>query len=276
MKSLHRIKIDIFKVSYRLCRPYQEKIDDFYEDGGIRFQWDMIRQAYLLGNDSTLAAICGDCPLNLTYQPEGCLTEVQGINIFLKVLLKLKPEAELLKYSLFDDILDVDATRQLLSDVEEAQALLQKIKWPIAQVFCQGAPLGERDQHGTILPIFYEWDGEEEDNFSFGSEGYFWGRTQEGIVVKDNFGNRIDMVFKRLFKEGFGVYGESQEGKLHTFIPVMGHFPSWDDPGARKGSELIATEIPAEVVFKDLLEALAVFCQEALRNNTGLQFTYLG
>jgi hypothetical protein len=276
MKSLHRIKLDVFQVSYRHCRPYMEKIDDFYESGAPRFQWDMIRQAYMLRNDSTLPAICGDCPLNLTYQPEGCQSEVLGINIFLKVLTKFKAEAELLKYNLYDDILDVDSTRRLLADIEEADQLLQKLKWPIAQVYFKGAPVGEKGPDGALHPIYYEWDGEEEDNYSQGSEGYFWGRTQEGIVVKDSFGNRIDMVFKRLFKEGFGIYGESLEGKLHTFIPVMGHFPSWDDIGPRRNSELIATEIQAEIVFKDLLNIMTVFCQEALRNNTGLQFTYLG
>ena len=47
MQTWHKIRLDVYRVSYRACRPYQEKIDDFYDNGKIRFQWDMIRQAYL-------------------------------------------------------------------------------------------------------------------------------------------------------------------------------------------------------------------------------------
>jgi len=62
MQTYHRLKIDISRVSYRICRPYQEKIDDFYESGKIRFQWDMIRQAYLLSGeqDALLSRMTSD------------------------------------------------------------------------------------------------------------------------------------------------------------------------------------------------------------------------
>ncbi len=272
MKSLHKIKLDIFKVSYRLCRPYQEKIDDFYDDGGIRFQWDMIKQAHMLRSDQTLPAICGDCPLNLYYTAEGCQGDLEGLAVFLKVLARFKPDAELLKYELFDDILDVDAVRRMLGEILDAENFLEKMKWPIAQVFYGGVPVSYQHSDGLTRYIFYEWEGEEEETFTQGSEGYFWGRSQDGIVVKDNFGNRITGVFKRLYREGFGVYGEYSDGKLHTFVPVMGHFPSWDDIEPGRKSELIATELAAPIVFYDVLQILKIFSQEALKNNTGIHF----
>lgn len=276
MKTYHRIKIDIPRVSYRTCRPYQEKIDDFYESGKIRFQWDMIKQAFLLGQDSTLPVICSQCPLNIFQQPEGCQGDIVGLNIFLKVLARFKADAELLKYQLFDDILDIDGTRNLLNDMLESREYLEKLDWPVAQVHFKGVPVTYTGEDGIARNIFYEWDGEEEETYPHGQEGYFWGRSQEGIVVKDNFGNKMPFVFNKLYKEGFGVYGASADGRVHTFVPVMGHFPSWDDVEPGRQSELMATEIKASLVFGDILDILRLFSQEALKNNTGLSILSLG
>ncbi|MDQ7824496.1 MAG: hypothetical protein RDV48_16965 [Candidatus Eremiobacteraeota bacterium] len=276
MKSIHRIKLDIFKVSYRICRPYQEKIDDFYEDGKIRFQWDMIKQAHLLGNDTTLPAVCTSCPLNIYCQAEGCQGEILGMNIFLRVLSRIKPDASLFQYSLLYDVLDIEATRRLYQDITETEGFLEKLKWPIAQVFYGSMPVSYDRGDGTYRFIFYEWEGEEEETYPQGSEGYFWGRSQEGIAVKDNFGNRMPYIFSKIYKEGFGVYGLSLDGMLHAFVPVMGHFPSWDDIDPRRNSELVATEAPASMVFKDTIDTLKIFAQEAMKHNTGLVFECVG
>jgi hypothetical protein len=273
MKSFHRIKLDIFKVGYRSCRPYQEKIDDFYEDGRIRFQWDMIKQAYMLGQEATLPAVCGECPINIFYQAEGCIGDIEGLNVFLRVFTRFKPDAEILKYTFIDDVLDVDATRHLMTDLADFEKFIEKLKWPVAQVFFKNIPVYYTHADGSLRTIFYEWEGEEDDNYSQGTEGYFWGRSQEGIVVKDSFGNRTPLIFKKLYKMGFGVYGESVEGKNHVFTPIMGQFPSWDDTEPRRESELVATEMPADVVFKDIMDMLTLFATEALKNNTGIQIT---
>ena len=113
MQTWHDLKLDIFRVSYRACRPYQEKIDDFYDNGKIRFQWDMIRQAYIMAGDQTLPAICEQCPLNIKQTCEGCHTEIEGLPAFLNILVKYMPESVLLNYKLYHDFIDIDIVRQL-------------------------------------------------------------------------------------------------------------------------------------------------------------------
>lgn len=270
MQTWHKIKTDIYRVSYRTCRPYQEKIDDFYDNGKIRFQWDMIRQAYLLADDQTLPAICGQCPLNIRLVCEGCQIEIDGIPTFMNVVTKYMPESILLNYKLQDDILDMDVVRQLYNEMIEFEKLLDTIDWPVAKVLTNGSPVLYPDENGRESELFYPWEGEEDDTYPQGSEAYYWGRNKSGILVKDSFGNKAPYPFVRLYKEGFGVYGVSETGKLHTFVPVMGKFPSWNNADGYGGQELVAAEEKASVVFRRQLDTIIVFAEEAMKNNTGL------
>lgn len=270
MKSFHRLKLDIYKVSYRICRPYQEKIDDFYESGKIRFQWDMIRQAYLLSNEQTLPAICSQCPLNIKGRPEGCQMELEELNTFVNVLGQLMPEATILNFNLYDDVLDMETVRLIYNDFLEADQTLAAKQWPVARVCNQGQQVLIYDEDGNETELFYPWDGSEEESYPQGNEAYFWGRNPDGILVKDSFGNRAPFPFAKLYREGYGVYGMSYEGQLHTFIPVMSRFPSWNDQYGNGGQELIAGEMPASHVFKRILDSFILFCEEGMKNNTGI------
>lgn len=272
MQTWHKIKLDVYRVSYRACRPYQEKIDDFYDNGKIRFQWDMIRQAYLMAGEQTLPAICAQCPLNLRLDCEGCQIEIDGLSAFLNLTVKYMPESVLLNYRLQYDFLDIDIVRQLYKEMLEFEKMLADIKWPVARVLNGDSPVMIPDGTGGGNPLYYPWEGEEEETFPFGSDSYYWGMNKDGIVVKDSFGNKAPYSFKKLYKQGFGVYGISDTGKMHTFVPVLGKFPSWSDPSGFTGSELVADEEKASLVFAKQLNTIIVFAEEAMKNNTGLLF----
>ncbi len=275
MSTYHRLKVDISRVSYRICRPYQEKIDDFYESGKIRFQWDMIRQAYLLSNEQTLPAVCSQCPLNIRLLPEGCQTDLEGMQIFLNVIAKYMPEAVLLNHDLAYDVFDIDITRQLYNDFLELEKILAEVDWPTALVCNEGEPVIIEDEDGMPTELFYPWEGYDEDTYPEGTEAYYWGRNKDGILVKDSFGNRAPFPFVKLYKEGFGVYGLSESGQMHTFVPVMGRFPSWNDRYGNGGQELIVSHEKASKVFRRHLNNLIVFAEEAMKNNTGLIIEHL-
>ncbi len=275
MQTWHKIKLDIYRVSYRSCRPYQEKIDDFYDNGKIRFQWDMMKQAYLMAGDQTFPAVCSQCPLNLRLVCEGCNMEIDGLFSFLNVLVQYMPECILLNYKLQDDFLDIDIVRQLYNEMIDLEKQLEKVDWPVARVMNGDSPVLAPDGQDGEQELFYPWEGEDEDTYPYGSESYYWGRSKDGIIVKDSFGNKAPYTFSKLYKEGFGVYGVSTDGKLHTFVPVMGKFPIWSNPEGYGGQELVADIKKASVVFRKQLNAIIVFAEEAMKNNTGLIFEQL-
>ena len=275
MQTWHDLKLDIFRVSYRACRPYQEKIDDFYDNGKIRFQWDMIRQAYIMAGDQTLPAICEQCPLNIKQTCEGCHTEIEGLPAFLNILVKYMPESVLLNYKLYHDFIDIDIVRQLYNEMEDFRKLLDDVKWPVAKVMTDGQPVMVPDDTGGEHELFYPWEGEEDDTYPNGSDSYYWCRNKNGILVKDSFGNRAPYPFVKLYKEGFGVYGLTAEGKIHTFVPVLGKFPNWNNQDGYGGQELVASDEKASHVFKRQLDILGMFAEEAMKNNTGLIFEQL-
>ncbi len=275
MQTYHRLKLDISRVSYRICRPYQEKIDDFYESGKIRFQWDMIRQAYLLKSDQTLPAVCYNCPLNIRLLPEGCQTELENMPIFMNVVAAYMPEAVILNYNLEYDVFDIDVTRQLYNDLLELEKILENVDWPTAQVMLSGEQILIEDEDGNLTELFYPWEGYEEDTYPEGNEAYYWGRSKNGIVVKDSFGNKAPFTFTKLYKEGFGVYGMADTGQLHTFIPVMSKFPEWTNRNGIGGNELVISHQKASKVFTRHLNNLIVFAEEAMKNNTGIILEHL-
>ena len=189
--------------------------------------------------------------------------------------VKYMPESVLLNYRLQYDVLDIDVVRQLYKEMLEFEKQLEEVKWPVARVLNGGLPVMVPDGTGGEHPLYYPWEGEDEDTFPFGSDSYYWGMNGSGILVKDSFGNRAPYSFKKLYKEGFGVYGLSDTGKLHTFVPVMGRFPSWSDASGYGGDELVADEEKASLVFAKQLNTIIVFAEEAMKNNTGLIFEQL-
>lgn len=271
MRSVHEIKIDIFRVSHRSCRPYQERIVDFYEDGRPRFEWEKIRHKHILAGDPAIAEICTPCPLNIYQDVEGCTGRVDGLNIFIRVLSAFKPDSAFLGLSLAEDLLDLDTIKKLLVEVEEICDLLQSLKWPVAQVLWEGQPVTYQHIDGTPRELFYEWEGVEEETFPYGNEGYYWGRSQEGIVVKEIFGERVPYIFLRLWKDGRGVYGETLDHQVLPFVPVSGALPAWGDIDPSRNSELVASELPASIVFRDVLDSFMTFGKVAVRNVTGIQ-----
>lgn len=275
MQTYHRLKVDISRVSYRICRPYQEKIDDFYESGKIRFQWDMIRQAHLLSNDQTLPMVCAQCPLNIRLIPEGCQTELENLQIFLNVTAKYMPEALILNHDLSYHVFDIDEARQLYNDFLALEKILEDVEWPTALVCNNGEPVIVQNEDGMLTEFFYPWEGYDEDTYPEGSEAYYWGRNKSGILVKDSFGNQAPFPFVKLYKEGYGVYGESEAGQTHGFVPVMGKFPTWNDRYGNDGFELLASYEKGSKVFKRHLDNFIVFCEEAMKHNTGITLEHL-
>lgn len=275
MGTYHRLKLDISRVSYRICRPYQERIDDFYETGQIRFQWDMIRQAYLLSGEQTLPNVCYSCPLNIRLQPEGCQTELENMSIFLNMTAKYMPEAAILNYDLEYDEFDIEMTRQFYNDFLGLEKILEKVDWPTALVKADGEPVMIDDEDGEPTELFYPWEGYDEDTYPEGNVAYYWGRNNSGILVKDSFGNKAPYPFKRLMKTTYGVSGESDTGQIHSFVPVMGKFPAWNNRDGVDGDELVISTEKATKVFRRHLNNLIVFSQEAMKNNTGIVLEHL-
>jgi hypothetical protein len=270
LKSLHQMEIDIFKVQWRPCRVFQETISDYYLSGKPRFEWESMRQLWLVRGAGRFAQVCGPCPLCITPVPEGCKAKMEGLSTFLKVVESIAPGALFLRYGYDSIVFDFEATQDLWDDLLDIRHVMESTRWPIAHAFNDGEPSYIVRADGRISYVCYEWEGLEEDTYIYGNEGYVLSLTKSGINVKENFGNVFPDSYRRLYREGYSVYGENEEGKLTSFPPVKGKIPEWDAEASRRGGELVFLEPPLRDVYKDILGTLADYMKAALAAETGI------
>jgi hypothetical protein len=272
-RSLHLIEIDIFQIAYRPCRPFQERIAEYYQSGKARFEWDKMRQKNLIEGDQNIVRVCATCNLNLLQGMEGCKIRVEGLNTFVAMLARLRPDTVMTRYNFSDDLLGYDDTRDLLHELRELADWLPTVAWPVAQIFDRGQPRASGSQ---LRPYeFYEWEGSGE-TFIYSNPGYSVCLGKDGIIVRESLGAALPEVFLRVWKDGASVFGETIGGRLMPFLPVENLLPSWDEAGPYVMSELRFIEMSAMDIFGDIVESLLVWAPTALDHNTGLKISQVG
>lgn len=273
LRSRHLLEIDIFQVAYRPCRPYQEQIADFYNSGRPRFEWEKMRQKFLMEGNSAIVDVCASCGLNILAEMEGCRIRLDGLTTFVGIVAGLEPNTRLIHYSFSDDVLSRDETRTLHDEMERLSQSLSEVIWPVAQMYENGEPLPDPD--GTHATLFYEFEGGDQMTVIHTNRGFNVGLSRDGLMVVDRNGQTMPERFSRMWKENASVYGETIGGRQMPFLPVDNELPAWDDSHAFAHSEIRVLELPLLEVFADVVESLTVFSSVAVTNNTGLRFSLL-
>lgn len=271
-RTQHRIAIDFASVPFRGCRPYQEKIVEYGMTGRPLFEWDKMRERFFVYGFQTIQQICDPCPMNVFGGIEGCQGQVEGLTIFLKVLMHLKPDSPLFKHRFQNEYMAHDETRAFLTEMYKVQELMTATEWPVAQVLFDGYP---QEVEGPRGYLYYEWEGDEDETFIFSNEGYSVGIARDGLVVKDAAGHRQPFFFATLRREQTAVSGETAEGQVIAFDIVRDACPAWDDEPEYVNSELVYTRLPASDVFADVLNVFTACAEIALKHNTGLKIQLL-
>lgn len=272
-RSLHLIEIDIFQLAYRACRPFQERIADYYMSGRPRFEWEKLREKMLMEGDSGMVNVCASCGLNILAEAEGCKVRVEGLTTFLGIVAGLVPQTRLVGFSFSDDVLSRDDTRVLHEEIERLSLTMTEVMWPVAQIFVGGEPL--LDEAASCGVQFTEFLGGEAMTVLYSNRGYTVGLDKDGLVVAESLGSAMPERFVRVWKDGANVYGETVGGRLFPFMPIENELPAWDDSPIFASSELRLVELPLLDIFADVVESLLVFSSVALANNTGLRVQML-
>lgn len=274
MRSLHQLEIDIFGIPYRPCRPYQERIADYYNSGRPRFEWEKIRQKNLMEGDQTIVRVCSSCNLNILGGPEGCRIQVENLNVFLGAVSGFIPQTLLTRYTFEDDILSAEDTRLLNLEFKALAEALAGETWPVAQIFDEDEPRPSKP--GSIRPFeTYEWGGNDEHTFIFSNAGYTVAIGRTGLIVRESLGDAMPESFVRLWKEGASVFGETVGGRLVPFLPIKECLPAWDDSRTFVPSEIRFQEQPFLEVFGDLVDSFIGFSSVAISHGAGLKVSAL-
>lgn len=274
MRSLHQLEIDIFSIPYRPCRPYQERIADYYNSGRPRFEWEKIRQKNLMEGDQTIVRVCGSCNLNILGEPEGCRIQVENLNIFLGAVSALIPQTMLTRYTFQDDLISPEETRYVHQEFKTLSEALANETWPIAQIFDDDEP--RRSKPGSIRPYeTFEWAGNEDDTIIFSNAGYTVAIGRTGIVVRESLGEPLPESFVRLWKQSASVFGETVGGRRVPFLPIKECLPAWDDSRQFVPSELRYLDLSLLEVFGDVVDSFIGFSSVAMSHNAGLKVSAL-
>jgi len=265
-----QVEINIFNIPTRNCRFFQEQIYEYFDDGRARYEWDRIKQEYMLGRDYSIEEICGPCALNLLLQVEGCKGELFDFETFIRMLPNVKPDSLLLQKNILNAKFNEEETKQLVEEMENLQEACQNISWPVAQVFVDGQPAVSEESNKFDNLVFYEWSGHENKIFFSTNPGYHVGLTNEGIVLKKNYGETIPHNFVSLSRKGMRVVGTTQEGKTVPIPMNRAVLPEWWASNPGSNSELRFTSLPISGVFQDIFDMIIVFGQTALQYYTGI------
>lgn len=268
--SWHLIKLDIFNAFQRACKESQEKAVDSFEDGRLKYEWDILKESYFLKKNQTVANICKACALNLTSDYEGCQNKIPNLAPF-KILIKENdPESLLLKYEFTDDAFDYWQTRELLESAEKTKKILQKTTWPVAQIIYQDSALNQ--EKGSLI---YPWDGTSEEQLPYGNDGYRFGVSGTGIIVRRNYANILPQKFARLWWKDNQVFGTTQDDETIIFEPFGNLLPTWGLKDDYRGSELIFNSISCEIFFKETIKLLIDYLSCAQKNGTGVNISQI-
>ncbi|MFP4498510.1 MAG: hypothetical protein ACLFQV_09900 [Vulcanimicrobiota bacterium] len=269
-KIPYDVEINIGNIPTRYCRYYQEQIFDYYDDGRARFEWDRLRQDFMLGLDFTIEEVCSNCPLNIILDVEGCRGRLFDFDIFLRMLSNVKPDSLLFQKNIKNAEFSREETENLLQEMEQLQQYCKNITWPVAQVFCNDEPVQSEESVKYNQMVYYEWGGEEAPNFFASNQGYHAGITKEGIILKKNFGETLPNVFVSLSRKGLRMKGTDLEGNLVPVPMNRATLPDWWPEDPYKESELKFTSLPVSFIFYDIFNMIIVYGQMALQHYTGI------
>lgn len=274
-ETLHQISLNILDAPLRNCRPFQEKIVDSYDDGRLKFAWDIIKENYFTKQDQTLTEICQGCTLNIYLIEFGCRGEIYNLDHFINFLSIHLPEATLLKYKLISDTIDANSVQQINQELENFLPETKNILWPVAKVIFNNQPVLHTQHNGSEGPFFYPWSGKKEPEHTFGNEGYQLGISKEGIIVQRNYIQKLPYSFKQIWKKGSKVFGKTSTDDVICFEPQGGLLPAWDKADAERESELAFSSLSVHLVFKDILDTLTTFFKRAKDYNIGLEINQI-
>jgi hypothetical protein len=271
MKKIpYEVEINIAGVPNRNCRFCQEQVYEYQDTGRARFEWDRLRQEYIMGKDYTIEYICTPCPLNILLDIEGCRGDLFDFDIFIRMLPNIKPDSILLRKNTLNCTFDIDETRQLIEEMEILQENSWNLTWPVAQIYVNAEPVILEESTKYNNYVYYEWTGEDDHVFFTTNKGYHVGITRDGIILKKNYGETLPDVFISLVKKGMRTVGKNKEKSL---IPIPMHqaaAPEWwpDNPGLE--TELKFTSLPIPGVFQDIFNMIIIFGRTALSESTGI------
>ncbi len=266
-----KIEINISQVPNRFCRFYQEQIYEYTAEGKARFEWDRIKQEYIIYQNPTILDVCDPCPLNILLEAEGCKGELYEFDTFLKVLGIVKHDSIILQKNALNCEFTSEETEQLIREMEDLQDQGKMLTWPVAQVFfADGSPAVSEESFKSKNLVYYEWSGDDNDIYVTSNKGYHIGLTGEGIILKKNYGETIEETFNILSRKGMRVTGQTVAGKKVPIPMNRTQLPEWfpDDPGG--DSELRFTELPISDVFRDVFDMIIVFGKAAMEHFTGV------
>jgi hypothetical protein len=264
------VELNVASIPTRSCRYYQEQVYEYLDDGRARFQWDRLRQDYLMNISDIALDICDNCSSNILLDFEGCKGQLYEFETFMKMLPEVKPDSILLQKRVLNALFDMDQTQTIIDEMEYLQEAGWNLFWPVAQVFVDDRPAIFEDSLKCNNLVYQEWSGDDEQIYYTSNDGYHIGLTRDGIVLKKNFGENIPQTFVSLTRKGLRVVGKTETGQM---VPISVHraqFPEWwsENPGV--DSELRFTSLPISGIFQDIFNMLIIFSKTALKNLTGV------
>lgn len=265
------LALDIFGYGFRPCRGPQETIYEYHMDGRPRFEWEYLRQLYIIEGNPTIVDYCADCPINIMAEVEGCKTQVDNLDIFFRALNELTPDSHWAKLPRDGTPVPSHQTAILLADLLALKDRLKELTWPVAVPRENGQPyydqIEEETETGEVFVKqgrinLYAWNGEGPPGLMFLNEGYTIYLSRHGLMVKPVGQDPIPYIFKRLWREDLGVFGEDTRGEQIGFDVLVGRYPTWG-ASTESGTELCFESMPAATVFAEILDLLEVFCSIA-------------
>lgn len=265
--SWHLIKIYTFNALQRVCRPYHESAVDSFEDGRLKYEWDELKEKFFFRNNTAIVDLCNSCYLNISGGYEGCMSRIPNLNLLKQIIHDKLPESVFLKYSYIDDQLDYWSSRELLDEIDNIKNLLNTYKWPVAKVEFLDRTVDEN--------IIYPWDATDDERLIYGNEGYSFGITKEGILIKVSISNILPKKFIKLWKKDEFVYGSTTDEEIIIFERIGDFLPTWISPPELGPSELIFQKINAIKIFDKTLNILTAFLQASVKSATGISISFL-
>lgn len=269
------VMLEISAYPDRPCRGPQETIHDYQEDGRPEFYWEFLRQKHIFFGDQRVLDYCDGCEMNLLGTVEGCKARIENLDIFFRALNELAPESQWAK--VVRDGTPIPPARIPVLGVE-LTGLREKLtaaEWPVAIPRFHGREYVrvEEDDDGELTLTgprdIYAWNGEGPPGLIFMNEGYTVYLSRHGLMVKPMGQEPAPYVFRRLWREDLGVFGEDTQGEHIGFDVLLGRYPVWGY-GNDSGTELTFEKISPGEVFEEILSDLDAFCAVAERFECGL------
>jgi hypothetical protein len=273
MRIDYELSLDIFRYPLRNCRMHQEKIADFYETGKPRFEWEKIRQSYIIARDPTLIQVCSSCPLNVAGEPEGCHSRLFDFDTLLPILQQLKPESLILSYDYRKAVLDKNAAIAWADELKELTLILNEHHWSAAAVQERALePIMDTDMADQYQAI-YPWDGSSDESWFAERDYILLGIAQDSVRYKDSRDDAPAFRFTRLWNDNGDIYGETGDAQVLQLASSPEGQPVFED--YPDGIEIKLVKLPVGKLFHDILTRLEAFLETAVKCRIGIEFKEL-